>query len=193
LHAQISETPVSETKLPAIVVSDQNSDDLGTAESASEGKIGAKALLERPIARAGEVLESIPGVIITQHSGGGKANQYYLRGFNLDHGTDFAGYVNGVPINLPSHAHGQGYLDLNWVIPELVDNISYEKGVYYADQGDFANAGSASIEYYQVLPQDFALLEIGGLGFDRALVAYWFHSKPSMTTELGKLKKITAN
>ena len=89
----------------------------------------------------------MPGVIVTQHSGDGKANQYFLRGFNLDHGTDFATSVNGMPVNMPSHAHGQGYTDLNFLIPELVDRIDYRKGPYSASVGDFASAGSADILY----------------------------------------------
>ena len=90
-------------------------------------------------------METVPGLVATQHSGNGKANQYYLRGFNLDHGTDFATFVDGVPINLPTHAHGQGYTDLNFLIPELVDQIHYRKGPYYADVGDFGSVGSAHV------------------------------------------------
>jgi outer membrane cobalamin receptor len=99
------------------------------------------------MSRPGEVLETVPGVIITQHSGEGKANQYFLRGFNLDHGTDFATTLAGMPVNLPTHAHGQGYSDLNSMIPELVSGVQFSKGPYYADQGDFATAGAANINY----------------------------------------------
>ena len=87
------------------------------------------------------MLETVPGVIVTQHSGEGKANQYFLRGFNLDHGTDFATTVAGMPVNMPTHAHGQGYSDLNFLIPELVTGVQFSKGPYFADQGDFATAG----------------------------------------------------
>src|SRR5262249_27231936 len=111
--------------------------------SASEGVAMAEQLENRPVLRTGELLEIVPGLIVTQHSGDGKANQYFLRGFNLDHGTDFSTRVDGVPINLPTHAHGQGYMDLNWVIPELVDYINFRKGPYYADVGDFSSAGTA--------------------------------------------------
>ena len=97
--------------------------------------------------RAGEVLETVPGVVISQHSGEGKANQYYLRGFNLDHGTDFATTVAGMPVNMPTHAHGHGYSDLNFLIPELVSGVQFSKGPYFADQGDFATAGAANINY----------------------------------------------
>jgi hypothetical protein len=140
-------------------------------ESASQGVADSAQVNGRAIARPGEVLENVPGMIITQHSGGGKANQYYLRGFDLDHGTDFATYVDGVPINLPTHAHGQGYTDINWVIPELVRDVTFEKGVYYADQGDFANAGAANIRYVDRLPESLAKAEAGGLGFYRGLGA----------------------
>ena len=92
---------------------------VGEAAAASEGSILGKQLETRPLMRPAEVLEIVPGVIVTQHAGDGKANQYFLRGFNLDHGTDFFTSVNGIPVNLPTHAHGQGYTDLNFIIPEL--------------------------------------------------------------------------
>ena len=107
----------------------------------------------RPIMRAGEVLETIPGVVISQHSGEGKANQFYLRGFNLDHGTDFATTVAGIPVNMPTHGHGHGYSDLSYLIPELVSGVQFAKGPYFADQGDFATAGSANINYTNGLDQ----------------------------------------
>ena len=113
---------------------------VGTSDSASEGKITARRIETRPALRPGAVLEYIPGMIITQHSGDGKANQYFLRGFNLDHGTDFAIDVAGMPVNMPTHAHGQGYADLNFLIPELISGIDYRKGPYYAEVGDFADA-----------------------------------------------------
>ena len=91
--------------------------------------------------RQGEVLETVPGVIVTQHSGEGKANQYFLRGFNLDHGSDFAVSVAGAPVNMPTHAHSQGYADVNFLIPEIVAGVQFSKGPYFADQGDFATAG----------------------------------------------------
>jgi len=121
------------TTIPTIVVTGRQDDIVGVASSATEGTVGSAEIQSRPIDRPGEVLETVPGLIITQHAGGGKANQYYLRRFNLDHGTDFAGYVDGVPVNLPTHTHGQGYLDLNWLIPEIVQGVTYEKGAYYAD------------------------------------------------------------
>jgi outer membrane cobalamin receptor len=144
---------------------------IGIAQAASQGAITAAQLDDRPISRPGEVLEAVPGVIITQHSGEGKANQYFLRGFNLDHGTDFATTVAGMPVNLPSHAHGQGYTDLNFLIPELVAGVQFSKGPYYADQGDFATAGAANINYANVLDRPIVRLEAGGEGYARTVLA----------------------
>jgi outer membrane receptor protein involved in Fe transport len=144
---------------------------VGIAETASEGTVGAKQLEERPLARPGEVLETVPGLITTQHSGAGKANQFFLRGFNLDHGTDFATSIDGVPVNLPSHGHGQGYTDLNFLIPELVERINYRKGVYYADLGDFSSAGAADIQYFDTLPESLAQIEGGMFDYYRGLFA----------------------
>jgi hypothetical protein len=144
---------------------------VGVAQSASQGAITARQLDARPIMRAGEVLETVPGVVISQHSGEGKANQYYLRGFNLDHGTDLATTVAGMPVNMPTHAHGQGYSDLNFLIPELVSGVQYSKGPYFADQGDFATAGSANINYASTLDAPIVRVEGGGQGFGRAMLA----------------------
>ena len=140
-------------------------------DSASAGVIGGEQLAARPLQRTGELLEAVPGLIVTQHSGDGKANQYFLRGFDLDHGTDFATAVDGVPVNLPTHAHGQGYTDLNFLIPELVEELSYRKGPYYADVGDFAAAGSADIRLLRRLEQSRVTLEGGEYGYARALAA----------------------
>jgi len=145
-------------------------DDLtGIAQSATQGTVGQTELEDRPILRSGEVLETVPGVIITQHAGGGKANQYFLRGFNLDHGTDFAVYLDDMPLNLPSQAHGEGYADMNIVIPELVQRVNYEKGPYYADVGDFGSAGAAHLEFYKTLPENFFQVEGGMYGYERAV------------------------
>jgi outer membrane receptor protein involved in Fe transport len=144
---------------------------VGIAQSSSQGAITGRQLDARPIMRAGEVLETVPGVVISQHSGEGKANQYYLRGFNLDHGTDFASTVAGMPVNMPTHGHGQGYSDLNFLIPELVSGVQYEKGTYFADQGDFATGGSANINYASLLDKPIARVATGDEGFARALLA----------------------
>jgi len=120
---------------------------LGVGDTANEGVAGQFQIDNRVVARTGEVLEVVPGLIVSQHSGEGKANQYFLRGFNLDHGIDFKMSLDGMPINQRSHAHGQGWADLNPLIPELISSVHYRKGPYYAADGDFANAGSANIYY----------------------------------------------
>lgn len=144
---------------------------IGIAGSATEGTVGADQLEQRPLLRAGEVLETVPGMIITQHAGGGKANQYFMRGFNLDHGTDFYTSLGGMPINLVSHGHGQGYSDMNIVIPELVERVNYQKGVYDAANGDFSSAGAAHLETFTVLPRSLAVVEGGMYGFGRGVGA----------------------
>ena len=140
---------------------------IGSSDAASQGSIRAELLKSRPALRPGEVLEFVPGVIVTQHSGDGKANQYFLRGFNLDHGTDFATTVNGLPVNMPTNGHGQGYSDLNFLIPELVDRIEYRKGPYFAKNGDFSAAGSADILYRTTLDAPFAALTLGQRQYQR--------------------------
>ncbi|HJW03006.1 MAG TPA: TonB-dependent receptor [Azospira sp.] len=144
---------------------------LGVADAASVGTVTGQQLENRPLLRPAEVLETVPGLIVTQHAGDGKANQYFLRGFNLDHGTDFAVDIDGVPVNLPTHAHGQGYLDLNFLIPELVERIQYKKGPYAAEDGDFSSAGSAHIAYRRSLPQDYVSVGVGSNGYQRLLTA----------------------
>ena len=115
-------------QLSAVEVRAQAENLEGLAMAGSEGVVSGQRLAAVPLQRPGEVLEMVPGLIVTQHAGDGKANQYFLRGFNLDHGTDFATWVAGIPVNMPTHAHGQGYTDLNFLIPELVDRIRYRKG-----------------------------------------------------------------
>ena len=144
---------------------------VGVAQSASQGAITARQLDVRPLMRSGEVLETVPGVIITQHSGEGKANQYFLRGFNLDHGSDFAMTVGGTPVNMPTHAHSQGYSDINFMIPEIVAGVQFSKGPYFAEQGDFATAGSSNITYATQLDRPVVHAEVGQNGFGRALFA----------------------
>ena len=128
----------------------------GAPRAASEGTVLAEQLENRPLLRVGELLEVVPGLIVTQHTGDGKANQYFLRGFNLDHGTDFLTRVDGVPVNLPTHGHGQGYLDVNFVIPELIDRIVYRKGTYYPEYGNFSAAGAADLTYKTAAKPFFA-------------------------------------
>ena len=131
---------------------------IGLSTSASQGVVGAAELDARPRMRTGEILEVVPGLIVTQHSGTGKSNQMFLRGFNLDHGTDFATWVDGMPMNLPTHAHGQGYTDLNFLIPELVERLEYRKGAYYAEVSDFSSAGAAYLSTYERLPAAWSRL-----------------------------------
>ena len=142
---------------------------VGSSDAASQGVINAELLKSRPALRPGEVLEFVPGLIVTQHAGDGKANQYFLRGFNLDHGTDFATSVDGIPVNMPTHAHGQGYTDLNFLLPELVQRIEYRKGPYFAQSGDFASAGGADIVYLRRLDAPFASLTLGPNGYRRGV------------------------
>jgi len=151
----------SNTKIDEIVVYGRSHSLVGVAPAASMGRVGQAEIERVPFLRAGEVLERIPGLIATQHSGTGKANQFFLRGFNLDHGTDFSSFLEGVPLNLPTHGHGQGYLDLNSVIPELIAGLEYRKGPYYADVGDFSSAGTSRIEYLRRLDQPFIKVGIG--------------------------------
>ncbi len=144
---------------------------IGIADAATVGVITAQEIDRRPFSRAGEIMETVPGVVISQHSGEGKANQYYLRGFNLDHGTDIAISVAGVPVNMPTHAHGQGYADANFLIPELISAVQYKKGPYYAEEGDFASAGAVNINYLNLLDHQIGVAEGGTFGYRRALFA----------------------
>lgn len=157
--------------MPSTIITGRANGLLETARASSEGVIGREAIEHRPLLRPGELMETVPGLVATQHSGNGKANQYYLRGFNLDHGTDFATFVDGVPINLPTHAHGQGYTDLNFLIPELVDQIHYRKGPYYADVGDFGSVGSAHVRTAKALNSSLLQTEGGQYGYARGLYA----------------------
>lgn len=144
---------------------------VGIANAASEGAVTGRQVETRPVMRAGEVLEMVPGLIVSQHSGEGKANQYYLRGFNLDHGTDFSTTIAGVPVNLPTHGHGQGYADVNFLIPELVTGVQFRKGPYFAEDGDFSAAGSANVNYANRLDRPIATASVGQDGWARVVAA----------------------
>ena len=156
--------------LPEVEVAASRYSLIGVADSAGEGVAGQFQVRNRVVARTGEVLEVVPGLIVSQHSGDGKANQYFLRGFNLDHGLDFKLSLDGMPINQRSHAHGQGWADLNPLIPELISSIHYRKGPYYAADGDFANAGSGNIYYIDKVDRGLASVGIGQNGFYRTLL-----------------------
>ncbi|WP_343343411.1 TonB-dependent receptor plug domain-containing protein [Sphingomicrobium sp. XHP0239] len=151
-----------------IIIYGRAIDRIGVAQSGSQGTVGFADFENIPISRTGELVENVPGVIATQHSGNGKANQYFLRGFNLDHGTDFAGFVDGVPINMRSHGHGQGYLDFNFIIPETIERIDYRKGPYFADIGDFSAAGTVAFRTRDRI-NPFIKGEIGAFNFRRAV------------------------
>jgi hypothetical protein len=157
-----------------VVVTGRAANLLGRADSGSSGSVDQQDLGHRALLRPAEVLEAVPGLLVTQHSGDGKANQYFTRGFNLDHGTDFAFSMDGVPVNEQSNAHGQGYADLNFMIPELVTEVSYAKGPVNVEAGDFNTAGSADFSYPTTLKTSIASLTLGDFGYERALAASQF-------------------
>jgi outer membrane receptor protein involved in Fe transport len=157
--------------LQRVLVEGSRLSQLGIADSANAGTVGQKELAARTTYRPGDMLEAMPGLIASQHSGEGKANQFYLRGFNLDHGTDLATWVDGMPVNQRSHAHGQGWTDVNFLTPELVGRLDYRKGPYSARDADFASAGSAEISYANRLAKDIASVTLGQDGFRRAMLA----------------------
>jgi hypothetical protein len=159
------------TSLSTVKVTGRADNLTGVAQSASEGRVGRADLRLRPLVREGEILENVPGMILTQHSGDGKANQMFVRGFNLDHGTDFETRIESMPINMPTHAHGQGYSDLNLLIPELVDHLDYKLGTYYAELGDFGAAGGATLHLARSLPAPIVRAEAGAWGFARTVLA----------------------
>ena len=151
----------AEELVEEVVVWGRAIDLMGTADSASQGVVGYADFSTRPIMRVGELVEVVPGMIATQHSGPGKANQYFLRGMNLDHGSDFSARFDGMPVNMRSHAHATGYLDLNFMFPEIIETVEYRKGPYYADVGDFSAAGGAAFKTYDRLDQNFAEFQAG--------------------------------
>jgi outer membrane receptor protein involved in Fe transport len=173
LLAQTPNNPTtsSDTTLPTVNVTSTRVDLQGQASTASEGIVTSKQLSTRPLLRAGDVMEAVPGLVATQHAGEGKANQYFLRGFNLDHGTDFATFVDGMPINLPTHGHGQGYTDLYFLIPELIDSVQYRKGPYYAEEGDFASSGAARLRTLRKLDAPLGVIQLGADSYRRFMAA----------------------
>jgi outer membrane receptor protein involved in Fe transport len=152
--------------LQEITVSAKRLELMGSATTASQGIVLNDEIALTPAYRVGQLLETVPGLQVTSHSGEGKANQYLLRGYNLDHGTDLAVFVDGMPVNEPSHAHGQGYTDLNFLIPELATDIQYSKGPYYADEGDFASVGSIHINYLDRIDDQVSVTG-GNFGYRR--------------------------
>jgi len=165
-NSQPAPAPDNGQPMPEVTVTAPREDLLGTASTASQGVISDQQIQLTPAYRPGQILETVPGLTVTSHSGEGKANQYLMRGYNLDHGTDLETDVDGMPINQPTHAHGQGYTDLNFMIPELADQITYTKGPYYADVGDFGAVGSVRISYRDIIADQVAAT-IGTLGYAR--------------------------
>lgn len=161
LAAQSAQTVTPPPLMEEIIVWGRALELLGMADSASQGVVGYADFSTRPMLRVGELVEVVPGMIATQHSGPGKANQYFLRGMNLDHGSDFSARFDGVPVNHRTHAHAQGYLDLNFIIPEIVERVEFRKGPYYADIGDFSAVGATFFRTYDRLERGFAELAIG--------------------------------
>lgn len=137
--------------------------------AASELTVSGREVNARPLSRPAEALEVVPGLMVTQHSGDGKANQYFLRGFNLDHGTDFAITVDGMPVNMRTHGHGQGYADLNFLIPELIGSVDIRKGPYFAEEGDFSSVGAAHINLINSVFGTMASVTMGSFGYWRGL------------------------
>jgi outer membrane receptor protein involved in Fe transport len=186
--AQAMETNTRTEELDEVVVFGRGEHLIGVAQAASEGTVGGADLGVRPLLRVAELLEVVPGLIAAQHSGSGKANQYFLRGFNLDHGTDFSAYVDDVPMNLRTHGHGQGYLDVNSLIPELVDRIDFRKGPYRADIGDNALAGAAFLSTVPRFSSPFASVESGQYGWLRAAAGGSTDAGPGELTLMGQWK-----
>jgi outer membrane receptor protein involved in Fe transport len=176
--AQQAVTPQAAGALPALDVvavwprpqagPSFNSDDASIG-AASESTVSGAEVNARPFLRPAEALEVVPGLVVTQHSGEGKANQYFLRGMNLDHGTDLAITVDGMPVNMRSHGHGQGYADLNFLIPELIGSVHIRKGPYFADEGDFASAGAVHVNLLDTIGKSMALASAGSFGYRRGL------------------------
>ena len=168
-HARAADE--KETSIATVVIEGARPTQLGVADTASAGLVTQQQLAARTVYRPGELLEVTPGLIVSQHSGEGKANQFYLRGLNLDHGTDLRTSIDGMLVNQRSHAHGQGWTDLNFLIPELASYLEYAKGPFSAEQGDFAAAGAVSVNYVNTLAAGIASVGVGDKGYARTLLA----------------------
>ena len=166
-----------------IVVTASRADLLGIATTASQGSITAEELKIRPAYRVGELLESVPGLVVTVHSGEGKANQFLARGFNLDHGTDIANFIDDIPINRPTDTHGEGYSDLNFIIPEVLDGLEYTKGTYYSSVGNFGDVASVHLHIADTIPTEVTL---GGDTFSG------FNAYAGGTHEFGSVDRVIA-
>jgi outer membrane receptor protein involved in Fe transport len=147
---------------------------LGRASTASQGSITKKELALRPVYRVGQLLETVPGLVVSIHSGEGKAPQYLARGFNLDHGTDLADFIDDMPINRSTNTHGQGYSDLNFLIPEMFDGLDYTKGTYYPAIGDFGAVASIHLRVADELPNQI-IASVGTVGDERIAGTGTYH------------------
>jgi outer membrane receptor protein involved in Fe transport len=172
-HAEAAAATAATPQVSEVVVTASTVDMLGKATSSSEGAVTKQELELRPVYRVGQLLETVPGLVVTTHSGEGKANQYLLRGFNLDHGTDLATFVGGMPVNERTHAHGQGYTDMNYLIPELASGIHFTKGPYYADEGDFSAVGSNHLGFVDNLPTQVTV-SVGTVNDERVFAGTTF-------------------
>jgi hypothetical protein len=144
--------------------------------------IGKVDLKLKPVVSSQELLRIVPGLFIAQHAGGGKAEQIFLRGFDLDHGTDINITVDGIPVNMVSHAHGQGYADAHFIIPETVNNIDFGTGSYYANQGNLTTAGYVAFATHKTINKSFIQTEIGGFGTKRTVAMFdLFKQNKSLT------------
>ena len=170
LHSPAIGQTVSAVLAPVVIESSRTSL-LGDAATANQGLVTRSQLEARTVYRSGEVLEAVPGLVVSQHSGEGKANQFYLRGFNLDHGTDLRTTVDGMLVNQRSHAHGQGWTDVNFLIPELTNLLEYRKGPFFAAEGDFSSAGAVNVRYANTLAQGIASVGLGQNGYARTFLA----------------------
>ena len=170
LHSPAIGQTVSTVLAPVVIESSRTSL-LGDAATANQGLVTRSQLEARTVYRSGEVLEAVPGLVVSQHSGEGKANQFYLRGFNLDHGTDLRTTVDGMLVNQRSHAHGQGWTDVNFLIPELTNLLEYRKGPFFAAEGDFSSAGAVNVRYANTLAQGIASVGLGQNGYARTFLA----------------------
>jgi outer membrane receptor protein involved in Fe transport len=165
--AAVDAAPAAAEAIPEqVLVTAPRSQLLGVAETSSQGLVLQQELLEIPAFRPSQLLETVPGLVVTSHSGEGKANQYLLRGFNLDHGTDLATFIDGMPVNLRTQAHGQGYTDLGFFIPELASGINFTKGPYFASEGDFASVGAVHLGYLNEITDQFTATA-GTLNYER--------------------------
>src|SRR5687768_5086329 len=200
--AVVALLPVSLVALPAlaaegddgkplaeVVIFARGENLIGKASAASEGAVGGADLSVRPLLRVAELLEAVPGMVAAQHSGSGKANQYFLRGFNLDHGSDFTTYIDGVQINFRTHGHGHGYLDLNGLIPEIIDREDFRKGPYRADGGDFALAGAAYMATLDSYDRPWIAAEAGSRSYGRVAAGGSFGARETgQVTLVGEAK-----